>query len=147
MKLSDIIEAYIKDLIEDENSVELKRNELADKFNCVPSQINYVISTRFIPELGFYVESRRGGGGYIKIIKSSLPRQDYINDIIEKIDNKMSQSVVDVYLKEFLRYNILDEKIANLIRVALSDKSLAKVNLADRDYIRADIFKNLIINL
>ncbi len=147
MKLSDIIEAYIKDLIEDENSVELKRNELADKFNCVPSQINYVISTRFIPELGFYVESRRGGGGYIKISKSSLPRQDYINDIIEKIDNKMSQSVVDVYLKEFLRYNILDEKIANLIRVALSDKSLAKVNLADRDYIRADIFKNLIINL
>ena len=147
MKLSDIIEAYIKDLIEDENSVELKRNELADKFNCVPSQINYVISTRFIPELGFYVESRRGGGGYIKISKYSLPRQDYINDIIEKIDNKMSQSVVDVYLKEFLRYNILDEKIANLIRVALSDKSLAKVNLADRDYIRADIFKNLIINL
>ena len=147
MKLSDIIEAYIKDLIEDENSVELKRNELADKFNCVPSQINYVISTRFIPELGFYVESRRGGGGYIKISKSSLPRQDYINDIIEKIDNKMSQSVVDVYLKEFLRYNILDEKIANLIRVALSDKSLAKVNLVDRDYIRADIFKNLIINL
>ncbi len=147
MKLSDIIEAYIKDLIEDENSVELRRNELADKFNCVPSQINYVISTRFIPELGFYVESRRGGGGYIKISKSSLPRQDYINDIIEKIDNKMSQSVVDVYLKEFLRYNILDEKIANLIRVALSDKSLAKVNLADRDYIRADIFKNLIINL
>ena len=147
MKLSDIIEAYIKDFIEDENSVELRRNELADKFNCVPSQINYVISTRFIPELGFYVESRRGGGGYIKISKSSLPRQDYINDIIEKIDNKMSQSVVDVYLKEFLRYNILDEKIANLIRVALSDKSLAKVNLADRDYIRADIFKNLIINL
>ena len=147
MKLSDIIEAYIKDLIEDENSVEWKRSELADKFNCVPSQINYVISTRFIPELGFYVESRRGGGGYIKISKSSLPRQDYINDIIEKIDNKMSQSVVDVYLKEFLRYNILDEKIANLIRVALSDKSLAKVNLADRDYIRADIFKNLIINL
>ena len=69
MKLSDIIEEYIKSIFEDGEYVELQRNELANKFNCVPSQINYVISTRFVPELGFYVESRRGGGGYIRINK------------------------------------------------------------------------------
>ena len=59
MKLSDVIEEYIRELFDDEKFVELKRSELASKFNCVPSQINYVISTRFVPELGFYVESRR----------------------------------------------------------------------------------------
>ena len=61
MSLSSSIEAYIRSKIETQNMIELSRNELANKFNCVPSQINYVISTRFIPELGFYVESRRGG--------------------------------------------------------------------------------------
>lgn len=57
-----MIEMYIQEILEGQDSIELKRSELANKFNCVPSQINYVISTRFIPELGFYVESRRGGG-------------------------------------------------------------------------------------
>lgn len=60
MKLSDLIEEYIKDMFEEEDSIELRRSEVASRFNCVPSQINYVIATRFIPELGFYVESRRG---------------------------------------------------------------------------------------
>ena len=66
MKISDLIEQYINEIFEGSDVVELNRSSLADMFNCVPSQINYVISTRFIPELGFYVESRRGGGGYIK---------------------------------------------------------------------------------
>ena len=64
-----------------------------------------------------------------------------------KIGSNLSQSVIDVYLNDFVMYNILDEKTANLIAVAVSDKSLAKINSIDRDYIRADIFKNLIINL
>ena len=85
MKLSDLIEQYILDFFKENEMVELKRSELANKFNCVPSQINYVISTRFIPELGFYVESRRGGGGYIKICRTNLNRSDYISDIIDKI--------------------------------------------------------------
>ena len=65
MNLSDLIEEYIMNAISDEQEVELKRSEIAQAFNCVPSQINYVISTRFIPELGFYVESKRAGNGYI----------------------------------------------------------------------------------
>ena len=66
LKLSDLIEEYIKDIIKDTDEVELKRSDLSRMFNCVPSQINYVISTRFVPELGFYVESRRGGGRLYK---------------------------------------------------------------------------------
>lgn len=147
MKLSDLIEEYIRDIISDNDTIELKRSELANKFNCVPSQINYVIQTRFIPELGFYVESRRGGGGYIKITKMDLDKSGYISNIMNKIGSNLSQSVIDVYLNDFLMYNILDEKTANLIGVAVSDKSLSKVNSIDRDYIRADIFKNLIVNL
>ena len=147
MKLSDLIEEYIKDIIEDTDMVELNRSDLATKFNCVPSQINYVIATRFIPELGFYVESRRGGGGYIRIIKTDLSKSENISDIIDKIGNKLSQSVVDVYLREFISYNILDEKTANLIKIAVSDKSLAKVDKLKRDSVRADIFKCLIVNL
>ena len=70
MRMSDIIEDFIKDLFgEDEEFIEIQRNELAEHFNCVPSQINYVISTRFKPSQGYYVESKRGGGGNIKIKK------------------------------------------------------------------------------
>lgn len=147
MKLSDLIEEYIREVIEENEIAMLNRSELAMRFNCVPSQINYVISTRFIPELGFYVESRRGGGGYIKISKVNVEEAGYISDIIEKIGQNLSQSVIDVYLNDFIRYNILDPKTAGLIRVAVSDKSLAKVDKIRRDSIRADIFKNIIVNL
>ncbi len=147
MKISDMIEEYIRDIIADEESVELSRSELANRFNCVPSQINYVISTRFIPELGFSVESRRGGGGYIRINKIDLSKSMYLSEIIEKIGRKMSQSVVDIYLKEFVRYNVITSREADLIKIAVSDKSLNQVDTSKRDFVRADIFKHLIINL
>ena len=147
MNLSSMIEEYIREEIAKDKMVELSRNELATRFNCVPSQINYVIQTRFIPELGFYVESRRGGNGYIKISKINVYEESNLSNIFDKIGNKMSQSVVDFYLKDFLIYNILDEKTAKLIKVSLSDKSLKNVDPSLRDIVRADIFKNLIINL
>ena len=147
MKLTDLIEQYILDFFKENEMVELKRSELANKFNCVPSQINYVISTRFIPELGFYVESRRGGGGYIKICRTNLNRSDYISDIIDKISQNLSQTTLDVYLNDFVRYNILNKKTANIVRVALSDKSLAKVDKYDRDLVRSDMLKNIIVNI
>ena len=67
MRISDLIEDFIKDMLKTEDELEIQRNELAEHFNCVPSQINYVISTRFKPSQGYYVESRRGGGGHITI--------------------------------------------------------------------------------
>ena len=73
MRMSDIIEEFIKDIFNDESDhVEIGRNELAEQFNCVPSQINYVISTRFKPSQGYYVESKRGGGGHIRIKKIEI---------------------------------------------------------------------------
>lgn len=147
MNLSDLIENYIMDEMRKQKEIELKRSEIAQKFNCVPSQINYVISTRFIPELGYYVESRRGGGGYIKICKINLDKSEHISELLSKIGSTMSQSVVNVYLRELLRYNIIDDRNAQLISAALSDKSLNQVDKLKRDSVRADIFKNIIINL
>ena len=147
MNLSDLIEEYIKNEINKNHYIELKRSELAQEFNCVPSQINYVISTRFIPELGFYVESRRGGGGYIKISELHISQCDYVKNIIEKIGSKMSQSMLDIYLKELLRYNILDANSLSIISSALSENSLKKVDKLRRDEVRADMFKNIIVNL
>lgn len=71
MRISDLIEDFIKDMLKTEDELEIQRNELAEHFNCVPSQINYVISTRFKPSQGYYVESRRGGGGHITIKKNT----------------------------------------------------------------------------
>ena len=84
--------------------------------------------------------------GYIKIVKYDLSKSDQISNIIDKIGSKLSQSVIDIYLKDFISYNILDKNQAKLIKIAVSDKSLDKVDILLRDNVRADIFKNLIIN-
>jgi len=147
MNLSDLIENYIMEAIADSEQVELKRSEIAQEFNCVPSQINYVISTRFIPELGFYVESKRGGNGYIKISRINLSKVDFVQDLIYKIGRKMSQSVMEVYLRELLRYNVIESKNASIISAALSEKSLSQVDKLKRDSVRADSFKNILVNL
>lgn len=147
MNLSDLIEKYIMEAIADSEQVELKRSEIAQEFNCVPSQINYVISTRFIPELGFYVESKRGGNGYIKISRVNLSKGDFVQDLIYKIGRKMSQSVMEVYLRELLRYNVIDSKNASIISAALSEKSLSQVDKIKRDNVRAESFKNILVNL
>ena len=149
MNLVDMIERYIKEEVEKcENDIlEVRRSDLAELFSCVPSQINYVISTRFAPEMGFYVETRRGGGGYIRIKKVAAYQDDIIADIFDKIGSKMSQSVVDIYLKALLDYNVIDKNIAVVIKVATSDKALSNLNYEDRDITRANIFKNVILNV
>ena len=87
MRMSDMIEEFIKELFtEEENYIEIQRNDLAEQFNCVPSQINYVIATRFKPSQGYYVESKRGGGGHIKITKVNLTKSNYFMHIINSME-------------------------------------------------------------
>ena len=147
MNLSDLIEQYIINEIGALNEIELKRNDIAHEFNFVSSHVNYVITKRCIPELVIYVESKRSGNGYIRIMRTNLSEAAYIKDLIGKIGDKMSQRVVAVYLRELLRYNFIDEKQADIINAALSDKSLAQVDQLKRDSVRADSFKNILINL
>ena len=147
MRMSDIIEEFIKDLFDEKNeAIEIQRNELAEHFNCVPSQINYVISTRFKPSQGYYVESRRGGGGHITIKKVNNTKEDYIMHIINNIGEKLTSNEVDILISDFLSYNIIDKKEAKLLKVATSDNVL-RLSKEIKDDVRARIFKNMILNL
>ena len=147
MRMSDIIEEFIKDLFDEENkAIEIQRNELAEHFNCVPSQINYVISTRFKPSQGYYVESRRGGGGHITIRKVNNTKEDYIMHIINNIERNLSSNEVDILISDFLSYNIIGEKEAKLLKVATSDNVLGLPKNI-KDEVRARIFKNMLLNI
>ena len=146
MRLSDVIEEFLKELLNEEDMIEIKRNELAERFNCVPSQINYVISTRFTPMQGYYVESSRGGGGCIKIKKVSITHSDYLVHTINSIGDTITAKEVEIFVNNFLDYEIIDEKEAKLIKGATSDKVLT-LPKETKDEIRAKIFKNMLINL
>lgn len=144
MRLSDLIEDFIKEMLENDDEAIIQRNDLAGKFNCVPSQINYVISTRFTPTQGYYVESQRGGGGYIKIEKVNVTKSSYLMHIINSIGDKITAKEVEIFVKNFLDNNIINEREARLIRSATNEKAL---NVKDNDELRAKIFKNMLITL
>lgn len=147
MRISDMIEDFIKQLFtEEDDYIEIQRNDLAEQFNCVPSQINYVISTRFKPSQGYYVESKRGGGGYIKIKKVNITKSNYIMHIIASVEDTISNQEVDIFISNFLSYGIINEQEAKLIKVATSDNVLT-IPQPQRDEIRAKIFKNMLLNL
>lgn len=146
MRVSDVIEEFIKELFDEKETIEIQRNELAEHFNCVPSQINYVISTRFKPSQGYYVESRRGGGGHIIIRKINNTKSDYIMHIINNIGEEITSNEVDIIISDFLTYNIIDAKEAKLLKVATSDNVL-RLDKEIKDNVRARILKNMLINL
>lgn len=146
MAISDIIENYIKEMLREENEISIKRNDLANYFNCVPSQINYVIATRFTNERGFIVESRRGGGGGITIRKVLLKKNDYISTLINTIGNYLKQSDAYLYIKTLYEYSIITEREANIIFAAVSDNTLS-VDPQYKDFLRAKVLKNILINI
>ena len=146
MRVSDIIEEFIKELFNDEEEIEIQRNDLAQKFNCVPSQINYVIATRFKPSQGYDVESRRGGGGHITIKKVSNTKSDYIMHIIENIGETLQNSEAEILISDLLTYGLVNEKEAKLLRVATSDNVL-DIPKEYKDKLRASIFKTMLLNI
>ena len=146
MRISDIIEDFIKEMLLKDESAIIQRNDLAEHFKCVPSQINYVIATRFTPNQGYYVESQRGGGGYIKISRVNLTQSDYLMHIISNLGDKITAKEVDILINNFIHNGIIHEDIARLIKSATSDKALT-IPLDIRDSIRAKIFKNMLVNL
>ena len=147
MRISDLIEDFIKDLFDDDKKlIEIQRNELAEHFNCVPSQINYVISTRFKPSQGYYVESKRGGGGHITIKRVNNSKSDYFMHIIKNIGDEMTSNDVDILISDFLTYDLITKKEAKLLKVATSDNVLGMTKDL-KDKLRAKIFKNMLLNL
>lgn len=146
-RLSDIIEQFIKDMLSNNDGlIELQRNEIANKFNCVPSQINYVIDTRFTIEHGYYVESHRGGGGCIVIKRVVVNKGDYLMHIINNIGNSISQKEAHSFINNFVDYGIINNREANIIKASTSDKVLP-FEPGVRDSCRAMILKNILITL
>ena len=145
--LSNIIERFIIELFEaaESNIIEY-RNELAQHFDCSPSQINYVLSTRFTPYKGYYIESKRGGGGYIKIMKVDIEDQDLNNLIINTIGDSISKTKAYQILDRLYEEKIIGLGEHDIIKVALSDSSLSRAQ-KNRNNIRADILKNILIIL
>jgi len=146
VKISDTIENFIRELFDDDNSIELKRNELAGYFNCVPSQINYVIQTRFTTERGYIVESRRGGGGHIKITRIAMSRNDALRHIISNVGDSLDVLTAEAIVDSLYSNETLNREQAKLILTACSNNALSPVSdgiLKNR--IRASIFKNLLL--
>ena len=146
MKLSNIIEEFIKNMLDESHEIELQRNELATRFNCVPSQINYVISTRFSPERGYSVESRRGGGGYIRITRTAPKDESYVFHAVNAIGNSISSAATAALIKDMFSYGIINQREAQIIMAALSDNSIP-ASYADKGIIRAKMLKNILVNL
>ena len=148
MKSSDLIAAFLIEALEREDgALELQRNELAQQFNVVPSQINYVISSRFTPERGYIIESRRGGGGYIRIRRVRGDKRTHIMHVVNAVGKNINCFNADLFLKNMADYGYLSEEQIRLIRAALSDNALSALPPAVRDFVRADIFKYMLISI
>ena len=148
MRMSDLVAQYIIEMLDRENgSAEIQRNELAGNLGCVPSQINYVITSRFTPEKGYIVESRRGGGGFIRISRVKLDRGTALMQITNSIGTTLDKASAEAMLKNMLQRDMIELTSARLIASALSDRTLTNVEQSKRDAVRADLFKNMLLTL
>lgn len=147
MKLTDEIADMIQALLLEEGGmIEIQRNEFANRIGCVPSQISYVITSRFTPEQGYIVESRRGGGGCIKIQKVSMNKRDLIMHIINSVRSEIDMHSTRVIVENLAYENVFDDRTARLIIAATGETALRDISPADRDRVRATIFKQLLLN-
>ncbi len=142
MSLARRIEEYIKKLLQEENVIEIQRSELAEEFKCVPSQINYVLSTRFTPAQGYLVESRRGGGGYLRIIKLSWDKlsQKEIQDVYTNLGDSLDQWEAEGILRRLKEEEIITDREYYMLKAIISRDTL-QISLPERDLVRLRILQ------
>lgn len=139
--ISDVIEAHLKQIIESNKHkmAEIKRSEIADQFACVPSQINYVINTRFTPEKGYHVESKRGGGGYIRIQRMAVnSKNSLIDELIDLVRPVVDQRIAVAVIERLYEQEYISVREANLIISAI-DREVLAFQLPLRDELRSRI--------
>lgn len=144
--LSDAIEDFIKALLEgQEAQIEVKRNELAQYFSCAPSQINYVLATRFTQDHGYMVESRRGGGGYIRIIRITCNGDEYLRHVLrERIGGALTPAEAEAIIAGLLERESITRREAAMMRAATSNAALAIPVNNLQNTLRASILRNMI---
>ncbi len=146
--ISDIIEKYLKQILADSEEIEIRRSEIADLFDVVPSQINYVIKTRFTIQNGYVVESKRGGGGYIRIEKVKLLDDlDVLDTLIQVIGESINQRDALSIVKSLYEDDVINKREGNLILAAIDKKTLAINDRDMEDQLRARILIGILNHL
>lgn len=145
MKMSDLIADMILDMFdENSTSVQIQRNDLANRLGCVPSQINYVITSRFTPEAGYRIESHRGGGGYILITRAQSKDSTlmgFVNAIGDAIDERTARA----HIYNLNYQNIIDDKAAKMMTAVLSESNFKALEKADSAKLRALLLKKMLL--
>ena len=143
-QLSDNIEHFIKELMCEDARVELKRNELAQHFGCAPSQINYVLATRFSVDHGYIIESRRGGGGYVRIVRMRERGEgNLLNMLLKRVSNSIDEDSACAIIAHLLDRKIVTANEAKLMRAAVARNALA-LPVSAKDVLRASVLKNML---
>lgn len=145
MNLSNVIAQMIMDMLEESDEIEIQRNILAQNIGCVPSQINYVLSSRFTPERGYIVESRRGGGGCIRITRLSYDGNTASMHLINSIGSYIDESTTRHHLANLVYRELLSERDAAIILSAVTDSNFRILPAEIRDTLRATILKQMLL--
>ena len=146
-QLSDSIEHFIKELMNEDAHVELRRNELAQHFGCAPSQINYVLATRFSVDHGYIIESRRGGGGYVRIVRMQTRGEpNLLNTLLNRVGNSLDEETANAIISNLQERNMVTGKEAALMRSAVSRNALT-LPISAKDVLRAAVFRNMLVQV
>lgn len=144
--ISDIIEEFIVSSLDDDEFIELSRNDLAKFFSCVPSQINYVLNTRFTVNRGFIVESQRGGGGYIKVVRMQNNDDNFLRSILKMSENPITITEANHILQNMKERRLISKNELEIIKSSISNKALNNpLNIENK--IRSNIIREIVVNL
>ncbi len=148
MLISDSIAKLLEEMLSEQNgTLEIRRSELAGRIGCAPSQINYVITSRFTPERGYLIESRRGGGGYIRIVKKQISHDEYLMHCFHAIGDEIDEGTAHAILRNLADNSLISAHGARVAAAALSQASLSRVPTEFKKSVRADIFRQIILAL
>lgn len=146
-QLSDTIEKFIKELMEEDVQVELRRNELAQHFGCAPSQINYVLATRFSVDHGYVIESRRGGGGYVRIVRMQQRQEgNLLSILLSRVGASISEEVAAAMIQHLLERHLVTVNEARIMRSAIAESALT-LPVSAKDALRAGVMRNMLIQV
>ena len=148
MGITDLIAGFIQSELDDHGgALELQRSDLAQRFGCVPSQINYVVATRFSPERGYIVESRRGGNGYIRITRVQVDRQTLLMHVINALGDELDMNSARAIVNNLVDSEAIDAASGQALLCAVSESALRTAPRECRGTLRADLAKQILIHL
>lgn len=148
MLISDNIARLIEKMLDDGGGLaEIRRNDFASQLGCVPSQINYVITSRFTPERGYITESRRGGGGYIRIVRVNMSANEYLMHFFHAVGDSLDESEGRAFLANLCGKGVINEREVRTLAAVISDGALENVPKDKKNHVRADILRHVILTL